>query len=178
MTIKYFRHPELTLEDDIWCNEQADKIFDMSNDPNQMDLEDASFEITKLFPYAWTVIKDDNRIVGYTYILPTTNNLMKKFVSEEITEKQMSQIINTEIRYNNCDAIYLAGAFFIEEYQNKGLAIRSTIDTIRHMDKERGLKIKDLYIWPFTEAMINMIEKAKILVEKDNRILHVYYLNK
>jgi hypothetical protein len=175
MTIKYFRHPELTLEDDIWCDEQAEKHFHTAEDPNQATAEDCSFEISKRFPYAWTVLKGDDKMVGYTYILPATNELMKKFAKGQLTEKQVIQNINDVVRYDNCDAAYLAGAVIVEEHQKNGWAVRATIDTLRHMDEERGAKIKDLYIWPFTEAMNNIVEKAKILAEKDGRTLHIYF---
>jgi hypothetical protein len=174
MTIKYVRHPDLTREDDIWCDIKAEEYFHTSEDPNQARLEDCSFEISKKFPYTWTVIKDGDKLIGYTYILPATNKIMRKFAKGQLTENQLVKIINKKIKYSNCDAAYLAGAVVIEEYQNKGYAIKATIDTLLNMDKERGMKLKDLYIWPFTDAMNSMIDKAKRLAEKDGRTLHVY----
>jgi hypothetical protein len=176
MAIRYIRHPNITLEDDLWCDEQAEIFANMDEKLNETfaDDEDLSLEITKRFPYTFTVVKDNDKRIGYTYILPATNDLMNKFSKKELTEGEVVKIINDRIRYNNCDAAYLAGAVFIKQYQNKGHAVRATLDTLIHMDKERGMKIKDLYIWPLTDSMHNIIDKAKRFAEKQGRILHVH----
>jgi hypothetical protein len=174
MTIKYFRHPNLTIEDDIWCDELAGRYFDPKEDKGLATEEESSFEISKRFPYAWTVVKDNDKRIGYTYILPATKELMDKFASGKINEEKAMQHINDKLTYKNCDAAYLAGAVFIEEYKNKGHAIRATIDTLNHMDEERGFKIKDLYVWAYTIDTNKWIEKAKVFAEKNGRTLHVY----
>jgi len=174
MTIKYIRHPDITREDNDWCDKEAEKQFHSLENDDVAGEEECSFDISKLFPYALTVIKTDDKIIGYTYILPTTNDLMQRFINGTLNEKKVIQEINKNIRYNNCDAAYLAGAVISEEYQNKGYAVRATIDTLLSMDSERGMKIRDIYIWPFTDAMHNMIGKAQTFAERYDRKLHVF----
>ena len=174
MTIRYIRHPNLTQADDEWCDAIAEENFHTSEDPDQAGAEDCSFEVSKRFPYAWTVIKDDEKIIGYTYILPARREMMEDFVGRNITENGLVKMINEEVTYSNCDAAYLAGAVIDKEYQNKGYAIRATIDTLVNMDKERGMKIKDLFIWPFTDSMRNMVHKAQRLAARDGRTLHIF----
>lgn len=174
MTIKYVRHPNLTLEDDIWCDEIAEEQFHTNEDPDQAQMEDCSFDVSKRFPYAWTVIKKDEKNIGYTYILPATKGLMKQFIEGEITENRLIKSINDTVDYHNCDAAYLAGAVIMPEYQNRGYAIKSTIDTLLRMDNDRGMKITDLFIWPFTDAMNGMVDKARIFAKNSGRTLYVF----
>jgi hypothetical protein len=180
MAIQYVRYPNITPEDDEWCDTQADAFENMPGyvEEEVADTEDFTSENYKKFPYAFTIVKQDNKRIGYTYILPATKELMDKFVDGKITENQLVKTINDSIKYDNCNAAYLAGSMFTKEHQNKGHAVRATIDTLLNMDRESGAKIKDLYIWPFSDAMNNMIDKARTFAERDGRKLHVYKSNK
>ena len=175
MTIKFIRHQMLTLKDDEWCDIIAEKYFHASEDPRQATAEECSFDISKMFPYAWTLIKDRKKRVGYTYILPATYELMQQFLEDKLTECQAMQAINERIRYENCDAAYLAGAVIVPEYQRKGLIKAVTNDTLMHMDKASGIKIKDLYVWSLTKDTDSIVEHLRESFDRDGRTLHIKY---
>jgi hypothetical protein len=174
MTIKYIRYPNITLEDDNWCEQIGGKYFDISEDTNTDYSELWSFENTIKYPHAFTLIKEDNRNIGYTLVYPTTIELMEKCMRKEQTEKELSDKILESVTYKNCDAIYISASMMIPEKEHKGYALRSIVNTIIDMDAARGNKITEVYFSAFSESTKKLSERAKEFAKKDGRNLHIF----
>ena len=80
----------LTLKDNIQSGKLAEQYFEMERDPNQIPatMENVRW-INKNIPQCVNVIKYNNDIIGFTFIVPANKNLMRKFLSGKISENEM-----------------------------------------------------------------------------------------
>ncbi|HTL82518.1 MAG TPA: hypothetical protein VL651_12485 [Bacteroidia bacterium] len=132
----------------------VDEIFDMRNDPRQLQVDEKVLaKLGKLHP-ATLAEHNVNGPVVWIMLIPTTTELMNKFLSDEISEQEMFDRTNPGMKF---DAVYLCSASVLPEFRRKGLAKRMTIDAIRAIQKDHP--IQALFVWPFTE-------EGKILAQK------------
>jgi hypothetical protein len=78
-------------------------------------------------------------------VIPTTEELMNRFLSCEISEKQLFELTPVDVIY---DAIYLCSALTLEEYRRKGIVKKLTLDAIHAICNDHP--ITSLFVWPFT----------------------------
>jgi predicted GNAT family acetyltransferase len=90
-------------------------------------------------------------------LFPTTNELMNRFLKNEISEKQLFELTELDINY---DAIYLCSAMVLEEYRRKGIAQNLTKNAINEIRKSHP--ITSLFVWPFTKEGCALAEKISV----------------
>ena len=87
-------------------------------------------------------------------IIPTQTEIMKRFINGNINESEIfSETENTK----PFTTIYLCSIMVLEEYRNKGLAFKTSINTIQSIKESNP--IESLFVWPFTA-------EGKLLAEK------------
>lgn len=93
----------------------AEEVFDFRNDPDQLNVDqDIMTRLKKIHPATMSEYSDENGPVAWLLVIPTTRELMERFVSKEITEKELYEMTPTGIKY---EAIYLCSGLVLEEYQ-------------------------------------------------------------
>lgn len=98
----------------------------------------------------YNIIKFKGKIIGSTFMLPCTKELMGKFLSGEISENEMVEEIKLKVNRNNFDAIYLCSSFIKPEFRGKGLSVEARIKTIRKVTSK--MKIKPILFYePYTK---------------------------
>ena len=125
----------------------ADEVFAVKNDPSQLDVNEAVLErLKKIHPATVSEETDDNGPVAWVLLIPTTLELMNKFLEKKISEKELFNLTQPGAKY---EALYLCSAMVLEEYRRKGIAKQLTLKAIEAIRKDHALKA--LFAWPFTK---------------------------
>ena len=124
----------------------ADEVFAVKSDPSQLDVNpEVLARLQQMHPATVSAFDDGNGPVAWVLLIPTTLELMNRFLENQITEKELFDLTPMNSAY---DAIYLCSALVLEEYRRKGitknLAI-SAIEIIREIHP-----IKAVFVWAFS----------------------------
>jgi hypothetical protein len=134
--------------------ELVDEVFSTRNDPDQLQVDqDVIARLEKLHPATLSEHNVDGPVV-WILIIPTTTELMEKFLAGKISE---NDLFNETKEGMNFDCIYLCSASVLPEYRKKGLAKKLTVDAIRAIQKD--FPIQTLFVWPFTKEGDALAEK-------------------
>jgi GNAT superfamily N-acetyltransferase len=124
----------------------AEEVFAIKNDPDQLDVDkDVLERLRKMHPSTVSAFDDDNGPVAWILLIPTTLDLMSRFLETKISEKELFDLTPLNIKY---EALYLCSAMVLEEYRRKGIAKRLALEAIDSIRKEHPLKA--LFVWPFS----------------------------
>ncbi|MBA3705314.1 MAG: GNAT family N-acetyltransferase [Bacteroidetes bacterium] len=125
----------------------AEEVFSAKNDPNQLDVnQDVIERLKKIHPSTVSEYADENGPVAWVLLIPTTIDLMNKFLKNKISEKELFELTPLDTTY---EALYLCSALVLEEYRRKGIVKRLTLNAIENICK--GHLLKALFVWPFSE---------------------------
>ncbi len=125
----------------------ADEVFDMRNDPDQLNVNPKVIRrLEKIHPSTLSEEIDSNGPVAWVLVIPTTIELMNRFLKGEISEKELFKMTPLNASY---EALYLCSALVLEEYRRKGITKRLVLEAIDSIRKIHPLKA--LFVWPFTE---------------------------
>jgi GNAT superfamily N-acetyltransferase len=125
----------------------AEEVFAIKSDPNQLDVNQEVIErLQKIHPATVSEFKDENGPVAWLLLIPTTLDLMKRFLASEISEKELFELTPLNADY---DALYLCSALVLEEYRRKGIIKQLALKAIEDIRKEHSLKA--LFVWAFSK---------------------------
>ena len=125
----------------------ADEVFAVKNDPDQLDVnEEVLNRLRKIHPATVSEFDDGNGPVAWVLLIPTTSELMERFLAKEVSEKQLYEMTPMDASY---DAIYLCSAMVLEEYRRKGIAKQLSLKAIEDIRKDHP--IKTLFVWSFSK---------------------------
>jgi ribosomal protein S18 acetylase RimI-like enzyme len=125
----------------------AEDVFDVRNDANQLSVDEEVIKrLQSLHPSTMSEYDDGNGPVVWILIIPTTLDLMNKFINNNITEQELLDLTPLNTSY---EAIYLCSAMVLSEFRNKGIAKKLTLKAIESIKKQHP--IKSLFVWPFTK---------------------------
>jgi len=124
----------------------ADEVFAVKSDPSQLDVDaDVRNRLLRMHPVTLSEYNEGNGPCAWVLLIPTTIDLMNRFVSGEITEKELYELTPLDIPY---EAIYLCSALVLDEYRRKGIAKKLALDAIEEMQKKHPLKAA--FVWAFS----------------------------
>jgi len=124
----------------------ADEVFAVKSDPSQLDVNPEVLErLQKMHPATVSAFDDGNGPVAWVLLIPTTLELMKRFIESEISEKELFNLTPLDIKY---DAIYLCSALVLEEYRRKGITKNLAMSAIEIIRKDHPLEAA--FAWAFT----------------------------
>ncbi|MFH1118181.1 MAG: hypothetical protein V1775_00040 [Bacteroidota bacterium] len=124
----------------------AEEVFAVKNDPDQLDVDqEVITRLQKMHPSAVSEYNDGNGPVAWLLLIPTTQHLMERFLSGEISEKELFDITPA---YADYDALYLCSALVLEEYRRKGIVKQLALSAIKNIRKDHP--VKSLFVWPFS----------------------------
>ncbi len=125
----------------------AEEAFAAKHDPSQLDVDEKVIEhLQKIHPASVSEYDDGNGPVLWILMIPTTNDLMQKFIQKQLSEQELVDQTPLNISYN---ALYLCSAMVLPEYRNKGIAKRMSIEAIDAIRKTHP--INSLFVWPFSK---------------------------
>ena len=84
--------------------------------------------------------------VAWLLIIPTTINLMNRFLAKQITEKELFNLTPPDTAY---EALYLCSVLVLQEYRRKGITKRLALKAIEDIRKDHPLKC--LFVWAFSK---------------------------
>jgi len=124
----------------------ADQVFAVKSDPSQLDVNPQVMErLQKMHPSTISAFDDGNGPVAWVLLIPTTLELMHRFIEEQITEKELFELTPLDVSY---EAIYLCSALVLDEYRRKGITKQLALDAIEHIRKDHPLKAA--FVWAFS----------------------------
>lgn len=124
----------------------ADEVFAVKSDPSQLDVDPTVLaRLKKIHPATISEYNEGNGPCAWVLLIPTTTELMHRFVSGEITEKELYEQTPLKATY---EAIYLCSALVLDEYRRKGITKNLTLKAIEKMRKKHP--IKAAFVWAFS----------------------------
>jgi len=125
----------------------ADEVFAVKSDPDQLDVDqDVIDRLKRIHPATLSEYNDGNGPVAWILLLPTSLDLMHRFLQKEISEKELFELTTENSVY---DALYLCSALVLGEYRRKGIAKQLSLDAIKRIRKDHPLKA--LFVWAFSK---------------------------
>jgi GNAT superfamily N-acetyltransferase len=135
-------------------------FFDTRNDPDQVSVTKEEREkLEQIHPDTLSEMANEDGPMVWILLIPTTEDIMNRFLAGTISEKQLLQETKPGDKY---DTIYLCSAYVLPEFRHKGLARKVTLEAISRIRKDHN--IKSLFYWPFsTEGKASAEALAKNL---------------
>ena len=138
----------------------ADEVFSSRTDPDQLNVDENVMEHLQLIhPDTISEYDDGNGPVCWILCIPTTLDLMTRFIDQKISEKVLYELTPLNTKY---EAIYLCSALLLEEFRDKGIAQNLTIKAIESIKIDHS--IKALFFWAFSKEGEKLAEKVSGLI--------------
>ena len=124
----------------------ADEVFAVKSDPSQLDINPKVLErLKKIHPATISEYNEGNGPVAWVLLIPTTLEVMNRFLTHKITEKELFNLTPPNALY---DAVYLCSALVLEEYRRKGITKNLALEAIEKIRKKHPLKAA--FVWAFS----------------------------
>jgi GNAT superfamily N-acetyltransferase len=125
----------------------ADEVFEVRSDPDQLDVnEDVLERLRRIHTATVSEYNEGNGPIAWLLLIPTTSELMHRFLDKQISEKQLFELTPPDTSY---EALYLCSAMVLEEYRRHGIIRQLALKAIDEIRKDHPLKT--LFVWSFTK---------------------------
>jgi hypothetical protein len=125
----------------------AEEVFAVKSDPNQLDVNQEIIErLKRIHPASVSEFSDENGPVAWLLVIPTSLELMNRFLAKEISEKMLFEMTPLDTIY---EALYLCSALVLEECRRKGITKNLALKAIGEIRKDHPLKA--MFIWAFSK---------------------------
>jgi len=124
----------------------ADEFFEARTDPEQINVTPrVRARLERIHPATLSARSTKKGPIAWMLVIPTTTNLMKKFIAGQISEKQLLKRTPLGRPYQ---AVYLCSALVLPEHRGKGIAKKLLTRAI--MSIRRDHPIECLFFWAFS----------------------------
>jgi len=124
----------------------AEEVFATKNDPEQLDVNQEVIErLQRMHPLTVMEYDEGNGPIAWVLVIPSTLELMKRFLDREITERELFELTPEDSVY---DALYLCSALVLYEYRRKGITKKLSVNAIEQIRRDHPLKA--LFVWAFS----------------------------
>ena len=138
----------------------SDEVFSSRTDPDQLNVDEKVMERLELIhPDTLSEFDDGNGPVCWILCIPTTLDLMSKFIDQKISERELYELTPLNTKY---EAIYLCSALLLEEFRGKGIAQKLAVEAIENIKTDHN--IKALFFWAFSKEGEKLAEKLSGLM--------------
>ena len=125
----------------------AEDVFASKSDPNQLDVnEEVIKRLQRIHPSTVSEYDDGKGPVVWVLVIPTSLDLMNRFLAKKITEQELLDLTPLDTKY---EALYLCSAMVLREYRGRGIAKKLAIDAVESIRKTHPLKA--LFVWAFSK---------------------------
>ena len=134
----------------------AEDVFSAHNDPAQLDVDEKVIaRLERIHPTTLSEHIEGDGPVVWILLIPTTIDLMNRFVAEEISETELLNQTPLDIKY---EALYLCSALVLSEFRRKGLATKTGMEAIHQIRMDHPIKF--LFTWNFSDEGASLAELA------------------
>jgi Acetyltransferase (GNAT) domain len=145
-----------------------DEVFSTRNDPGQLQVDAKVMQkLEDIHSATLSELADDNGPVIWVLIIPTTKMVMRDFLEEKISEKE---ILQNTIPGESYDCIYLCSVTTLPEYRGKGSTKKLCMEAIQSVCNDHT--IKTLFVWPFTKEGEILAKSLAMECKLELKILH------
>ena len=138
----------------------SDEVFSSRTDPDQLNVDEKVMERLELIhPNTLSEYNDGNGPVCWILCIPTTLDLMSKFIEQKISERELYELTPLNTKY---EAIYLCSALLLEEFRGKGIAQKLAVQALENIKTDHP--IKALFFWAFSKEGEKLAEKLSGLM--------------
>jgi hypothetical protein len=138
----------------------SDEVFSSRTDSDQLNVDENVMEHLQLIhPDTLSEYDDGNGPVCWILCIPTTLDLMSKFIDQKISERELYELTPLNSKY---EAIYLCSALLLEEFRGKGIAQTLALKAIESIKIDHS--IKALFFWAFSKEGEKLAEKVAGLI--------------
>ena len=138
----------------------ADEVFSSRTDPDQLNVDENVMEhLLLIHPDTMSEYDDGNGPVCWILCIPTTLDLMSKFIDQKISERELYELTPLNTKY---EAIYLCSALLLEEFRGKGIAQKLAVKAIENIQIDHT--IKALFFWAFSKEGEKLAEKVSGII--------------
>jgi ribosomal protein S18 acetylase RimI-like enzyme len=124
----------------------AEEFFATKNDPSQIAVTEEVMGKLRQIHHATLSEQDDgNGPIAWVLVIPTTHDLMDRFIAGQINEQELLEKTLLGAVY---DTVYVCSALVLPEHRGKGLAKRLTCSAIKSIQEDH--RIKSLFYWAFS----------------------------
>lgn len=124
----------------------ADEVFASKKDRNQLDVnEDVLEHLRMIHPATVSEYDDGKGPVAWLLLIPTTQDLMNRFLELKISERELYELTPLHATY---EALYLCSAMVLEEYRRKGITRQLALSAVAAIRKDHP--IQSLFVWTFS----------------------------
>lgn len=127
--------------------EASEKFFGTEEDPDQIPICQASAEkLISIHKDTLTWKSDEQgNLAAWLVVIPTSVYTMNKFLSGEITEKELLDVAAEEKEF---EALYMCGVFVMPEHRRQGYAKELILEAIKNIpNADKAV----LYTWIYSE---------------------------
>lgn len=151
---------ELTLADIKEASVFVETFFAMVEDPDQIPAsEENILWIQENIPDCVNLIKFNREVIGQTFIIPCTNEILNKFLGGKISENELFEEVKKKVTPSNFRSIYLCSALVREEFRNKGFAFEALKKSIKKVCTREQVK-PSLFVDAWSEEGRNLARKV------------------
>lgn len=130
----------------------ADEAFNAREDPEQISVtEEVMARLHTLHPATMMEEREAEGPIAWTLVIPTTSELMERFLAKEICERELLDLTPSAARY---EALYLCSALVLPEHRRRGLARSLLCRAIGEIRKSHPITY--LFCWPFSQEGKNL----------------------
>lgn len=165
---------KVTRKDIDITSEMSEEFFEMEKDPSQMAATKETRDwIYKNVKFISNIIRNNNEIIGYSFMLPCSKKIMNDFIEKRIDEATLINEIKKNKLPTSPEAIYLCSSIIKEEFRGNGIAKIGFIKLINNILKNSNIK-PILFYWKYSdegEKLVNKIAKEldlRLLVRKED----------
>ena len=137
----------------------AEDFFGTRNDSTQISVnEEVLNRLRQIHSHTLNEKRNDDGPVAWILIVPTTAELMKRFIDGKINESELLSMTSIGVAY---ETIYLCSALVLPEFRGKGIAKQLTIEAVERIRKDHS--IQSLFVWQFSsegEKLADTVAKA------------------
>jgi GNAT superfamily N-acetyltransferase len=138
----------------------ADEVFASKSDLNQLEVNPQVLDhLRMIHPATVSQYDEGNGPVAWILLIPTTLDLMNRFLENKISERELYEQTPINSPY---EALYLCSAMVLEEYRRKGIAKQLTLDAINLIRMDH--KLKALFVWTFSNEGLAGAEALSKLI--------------
>jgi predicted GNAT family acetyltransferase len=138
----------------------SDEVFSSRTDPDQLNVNENVMEHLQLIhPDTLSEFDEGNGPVCWLLCIPTTLDLMTKFINKTISERELYELTPLNAKY---EAIYLCSALLLEEFRGRGIAQNLAIKAIESIRIDHP--IEALFFWSFSKEGEKLAEKVSRLI--------------
>jgi len=138
----------------------SDEVFSTRTDPDQLNVNENVMEHLQLIhPDTLSEYDDGNGPVCWLLCIPTTLDLMTKFINKTLSERELYELTPLNAKY---EAIYLCSALLLEEFRGRGIAQNLAIKAIESIRIDHP--IEALFFWSFSKEGEKLAEKVSRLI--------------